>query len=220
VGEVAANRIRLGILALPLAGMLILLGDLILPNFGTLSDDAGYAETVVSTRYEVVASAYMLGDSLYLFGVFALYAYLANGPGERWGLAGLVFVVVWLVSQVIYYGSIASTEPTLGYQYLEGDKDAFMVYERTYFTDAVLFIFDWFAYPGFVLLGIGMWRSGTLPQGAVILGIAFLALNPVAYAVTADLALVTDLLLATASGWIAWVVWRQLSPAKAHSRVR
>ena len=54
----------------------------------------------------------------------------------------------------------------------------------------------------------------------MILAIAILVLNPVAYAVTVDLALVTDLLLTTAGAWIAWVVWRQLSPAKARPRVR
>ena len=205
---------------MPLAGILILLSDLILPGFGSLAEGAGYAETVVSRRFELVAGAYMLGDVLYLFGVFALYGFLASGPGERWGFAGLILVVLWLVSYIIYYGAIGLTEPALGRRYLEGDKDAFIAYDTGVFTDAVFFVFDWFGYAGFVLLGVGMWRSGALPQGAVILGLAFLVLNPVAYAVTANLALVTDLLLTTAGAWIAWVVWRQLSPEKARSRVR
>lgn len=214
------NRIRLGILALPVAGLLIFLGDLLLPEFGSLSDTAGYAKMVVSTKYQIVVGAYILGDTLYLFGVFALYAFLAGGPGERWGFIGLVFVVLWLVSEMIDYGSIAYTEPTLGYQYLDGNKDAFVDYEATFFTSTVWFVLDWFDYVGFGFLGVGMWRSGTLPQGAIILGIAFVALNPIAYAVSADLALVTDLLLAIAGGWISWVVWLHLSPVGARSRVR
>jgi len=200
--------------------MLILAGDLIVPGFGSLAEGAGYAEMVVSRSYEVVAIAYALGNTLYLFGVFALYAYLAGGRGERWGLIGLVLVVFWLVSFIIYYGATGFTEPALGRRYLGGDEDAFIVYDAGLFTDAVYFVFDWFGYAGFVLLGVGMWRSGTLPQGAVILALAFLALNPVAYAATNDLALVTDLLLVTAGGWISWVVWRQLSPTKTRSRVR
>lgn len=219
-GKVAVNRIRLGIFALPVAQILILAGDLLLPEFGALSDTAAYAEAVTSTKYQVVAGAYMLGDTLYLFGVFALYAFLVGGPGERWGLAGGILVVLWLVSNVIYFGSIASTEPTLGYQYLEGNKDAFIQYEATPFTDAVLFVLDWFIYAGILVLGIGIWRSGTLPQGAIILGIAWVILAPIAYGVSANLTLVTDLLIAIAAGWIAWVVWRQLSPAGARSRVR
>ncbi len=133
---------------------------------------------------------------------------------------GLVLVVFWLISYITYYGAIGFTEPALGQKYLEGNKDAFITYDTGLFTDAVFFVFDWFGYAGFVLLGVGVWRSGTLPQGAVVLAIAFLVLNPIAYAVTADLTLVTDLLMATAGGWIARVVWRQLSPEKARSRVR
>lgn len=162
----------------------------------------------------------MLGDTLYLFGVFALYAFLAGGPGERWGLVGLVLVVLWLVSNVIYYGSIAYNEPTLGYQYLEGNKDAFLQYKASPFTNAAWFVLDWFIYAGILLLGVGMWRSGTLPQGAIILGIAWLILGPIAYTVRADLVLMTDLLLVIATGWLAWIVWRQLSPARVRSRVR
>jgi hypothetical protein len=216
-GRVAANRIRLGILALPVAGVLVVVGDLILPSFGSLSEGASYAETVVSRRFELVASIYTLGDVLYLFGVFALYAFLASGPGERWGLAGLVLVVVWLVSINIYNGTVGFTEPALGRRYLDGNEEAFITYDSGLYTDAVFFALDWFGYVGFVLLGVGIWRSGTLPQGAAILGIASVVLGPVAYAVTADLALVTDLLLAAASGWIAWVVWRQLSPTNVRS---
>ncbi len=218
-GKVATSRIRLGILALPVATILILTGDLLLPEFGSLSDTAAYAQTVVSTKYQVVAGAYMLGDMLYLFGVFALYAFLAGGPGERWGLSGLVLVVLWLVSNVIYFGSIATTEPTLGLQYLEGNKNAFIQYEATPFIDAVFFIFDWFIYAGILLLGVGIWRSGTLPQGAVILGVAWVVLGPIAYGVSADLTLVTNVLLAISCGWIAWVVWRQSSPRNVRSRV-
>jgi hypothetical protein len=210
LGRVAANRIRLGILALPVGGMLILFGDLILPSFWSASEGASYAETVTTNRFELVACLYMLGNVLYLFGFFPLYAFLASGPGERWGLAGLVLVVLWLVSGIIYIGVTGITQPALGQKYLEGDKDAFIrAYDTGLFADAILFVYSWLQYPSFVLLGIGIWRSGPLPQGAVILGIASLALLPVAYAVTPNLMLVPDLLLAIASGWIAWVVWQE-----------
>lgn len=220
---IVANRIRLGILALPVAGMLILVGDLLLPAFGTLSGGAEYARMVVSTKYQIVSGLYALGDTLYLFGIFALYAFLAGGPGERWGLAGLVVTVVWLVSYVTYYGTIASVEPALGHRYLEGHEDAFKttVYNSAgHFNHAMFFVSVWFGYAGLALLGVGIWRSGPLPRGAVILGLAFVALNPIAYAVSNNLGLVGDLLLTGASGWIAWVVWRRRSPAKARQRVR
>lgn len=161
----------------------------------------------------------MIGDALYLFGVFALYAYLAGGPGERWGLAGLVLLVLWLVSNVVYFGSVAVTEPTLGHRYLSGDEDAFVDYAATPFNDAVHFVLDWAIYPGVLSLGVGNWRSGTLPQEAIGLGVAWAVLGPIAYAVSADLVLVTDLLIAVAGVWIAWVVWRRLSPTPSRPRV-
>lgn len=51
------DRIRLGILALPAAGVLILAGDVLLPGFGGLSDTAAYARTVISAEYQIAEGA-------------------------------------------------------------------------------------------------------------------------------------------------------------------
>lgn len=54
----------------------------------------------------------------------------------------------------------------------------------------------------------------------MILGIAFAVLTPIAWAVSAGLGFLGPLLLVTAEAWVAWAVWRQLSPMELRSRVR
>jgi hypothetical protein len=221
--EVAANRIRLGILALPMAGMLELATTVLVWSEDTRAD-RDWAELVVSTRYEAAQFVDLLSTVLYLFGIFALYACVAMTRGERWSLAGLIVLVGYMVSWAVITGTDASVDPFVGRQYLEGHEDAFAIYESGGYTgllnDAALFAYGWGQYAGFMLFGIGVWRSGLLPQGAVVLGIAFAVLTPIAWAVSAGLGFLGPLLLVIAEAWVAWAVWRQLSPMKLRSRVR
>ena len=223
LGEVAANRIRLGILALPVAGAMELVTTVLVWGEDTRAD-RDWARLVTSSRYEVAQSIDLLSMVLYLFGVFALYACVVGTRGERWALGGLIFLVVYMVSWVIVTGTAAAVDPFVGRQYLQGQEDAFAIYESSGYTGAlsgaVLFAYDWVQYAGFLLFGVGIWRSGWLPQGAVILGVAFAVLTPVAWAVSAGLGFLSPLLLVVAEVWVAWAVWGQLSPAKARPRVR
>ncbi len=221
-GKVALNRIRLGILALPVAGAMELATTVLVWSEDTRADRE-WAELVVSTRYETAQFADLLSAVLHLIGIFALYACVAMTRGERWALGGLIFLVVYMVSWVAITGAAASVDPFVGRQYLEGHKDAFAIYGSGGYTgfhsNAVLFAIDWFLYPGFVLFGVGIWRSGMLPQGAVILAIAFTVLTPVAGAVSAGLGFLGPLLLVIAEAWVAWAVWGSFSPTKARPRV-
>jgi hypothetical protein len=105
-----------------------------------------------------------------------------------------------------------------------GREDAFAIYDSRGYTgawsDTVLFAYDWGQYAGFLLFGIGIWRSGWLPQGAVILGIAFAVLTPVAWAVSSGLGFLGPLLIVIAEVWVAWAAWVQLSPTKARPQAR
>lgn len=217
------SRIRWGVLALPVAGMMELATIVLVWSEDTRAD-RDWAGLVVSTRYEAAQFVDLLSVVLYLFGLFALYACVAMTRGERWALAGLIFLVVYMVSWIVITGTDASVDPFVGRQYLEGHRDAFAIYESRGYTgllnDAVLFAYDWGQYAGFALFGIGIWRSGLLPQGAVILGIAFAVLNPVAWAVGPELGFLSPLLLVIAEAWVAWAVWGQLAPTKARPRVR
>jgi len=221
-GTVAVNRIRLGILALPIAGVMELATTVLVWSEDTRAD-RDWAELVVSTRYEAAQSIDLLSMVLYFFGVFALYACVVGTRGERWALGGLIFLVVYMVSWILVTGTAAAVDPFVGRQYLEGQEDAFAIYESRGYTgalsDAVLFAYDRVQYAGFLLFGIGIWRSGLLPQGAVILAIAFAVLTPVAGAVSAGLGFLGPLLLVIAEAWVAWAVWGRFSPTKARPRV-
>jgi len=186
--------------------------------------DRDWAELVVSTRYEAAQSIDLLSTVLYFFGIFALYACVVGTRGERWALGGLISLVFYMVSWVVITGADASVDPFVGRQYLEGREDAFAIYESRGYTgawsDTVLFAYDWGQYAGFLLFGIGIWRSGWLPQGAVILGIACAVLTPVAWAVSSGLGFLGPLLIVIAEVWVAWAAWVQLSPTKARPQAR
>ncbi len=220
---VAASQIRLGVLALPVAGALELATTLLVWGEDTRAD-RDWAELVVSTRYEAAQLVDVVSLVLYLFGAFALYAYLAATRAERWALGGLVFGVLYVVSSVIGIASDATVEPLVGRRYLEGHPDAFAVYGEVAKEDALPGLYTlthgWSGYVSFASFGVGIWRSGLLPQSAAILLAAFAVLTPVAYSVDAGLGFLGYLLMLIAAAWVAWAVWRQPSPAKSRPRVR
>jgi hypothetical protein len=85
----ANNLIRLGILALPLAGLLSLVG--LLSRYGTPNpriDPEAAARTAASAGY--FASQFLgnvVGLTMLIFGVLALTAYLANTRARKLALA-------------------------------------------------------------------------------------------------------------------------------------
>jgi hypothetical protein len=76
---------------------------------------------------------------------------------------------------------------------------------------------------GNVLLGVAVWRSGTLPKWAGVIWVAsalmFYVLGAVAGMLTTGASLPTQpvggLLIAISGGWIAWSVLRRPSSAQA-----
>ncbi len=219
-GRILVNRIRLGILALPIAGAMEL-ATTVLVWSGDTSADRDWAELVISVRYEVAQLTDLLALVLYLFGAFALYAYLARTRAEHWAIAGLILGVVYLVSLIVVTAIDTQVEPFVGQQYLEGRQSAVEIYEpRGQLPGFVSLTYDWSGYASFAFFSIAIWRSRLLPQGTVILLGAFAILTPVAFTVNTRIGFLGYLLIAIAEMWVAWVIWRQLAPAGARSRVR
>jgi hypothetical protein len=125
---VAEKRIRLGVLALPVAGALQLATVALVWGEDTRSD-RDWAELVVSARYEAAQVADLLSVIFYVFGFFALYACMARTRGEGWALGGLVLLVPFVLSFAVVQGTAAAVDPFLGRRYLQGDEDAFAIYE-------------------------------------------------------------------------------------------
>ena len=92
-----AKSIRLGMLALPLTGLLLIAAVLALssaPYLAADTDPGRTALSLVSMGYAVGMSLYIAGVTLALLGVIALVAYLSDSRGGRWAMAAMVPTIV------------------------------------------------------------------------------------------------------------------------------
>jgi hypothetical protein len=205
------NWIRAGLLALPLYGLL---------TFATTFDaqpdqvkhPEAWARYVSSTSYLVTHMLAATGGTiLAIFGVFALGAYLATSRSGRLGLAAMVTAAAG--HALLMVPSVISTfaTPAIAEAYLSGMKDVVTGVE---FHPAMMITYLlglFLAFVGNVLLGVAVWRSGTLPKWA---GAIWAASIPTFYLLGALLGIVTTggslltqpvgaLLMAIGGGWIA-----------------
>jgi len=229
-----AKWIRLGLLALPLYGLLTFWTTLD-PQPDPSTDFEAWAR-YVSTNYYVLS--HLLGSILGLvfaiFGVFSLGAYLAKDRAGRLGLVAMVITVAANALFLSLLGVSAFAAPQEGQAYLAGIEEfaqlepGFAVYAQgATFLVVILLLFV-----GNVLLGVAVWRSGTLPRWAGAIWVASaLLLYPLGLVIamtitgsTPPTALVGAMLVVISGGWIAWSVMRQPSSQvvgpEAQPRVR
>jgi hypothetical protein len=218
--------IRLGVLALPLAGLLALVGlysSFQLGTGGILS--TGDNEAIVSSSYYL---SQLLGNALALtvliFGVMALYAYLANSSVRALALGAMVLSIFGIALQLIDLGVFAFAIPALSQSFLEGHSESINILDYIFagpfriITTLALLLY----LAGFILWGVAIWRSGVLPKWAGVLVAAhapLLIFGPVSVASP----VVGALLALVGGGWVALSVLRS-SPAQvqaeAEPRVR
>jgi hypothetical protein len=216
-----ANWIRLGLLALPLYGLLTFWTTLD-PQPDPSTDYEAWARYVSSNYYVL---KHLLGSILGLvfaiFGVFALGAYLAKGRAGRMGLVAMVVTVTANALFLPLLGASTFAAPEEGQAYLAGIEEfaqldpGFALYvQGATFVLVIVLLFV-----GNVLLGVAVWRSETLPRGAGVLWLASAVLmyplgQVIAMTITGSTprtVLVGALLIVISGGWIAWSVMRQPS---------
>ena len=121
--------IRLGILALPLAGLLSLVGAL-----GGLSgpdpdvDPRGAAQAVSTTGYflsQFVGN--VLGVTLAIFGVIALFTHLANPRVGRMASWVMVLCILGFGLLLSFLGLPTYAIPAIGQEYLNGQQNAIQI---------------------------------------------------------------------------------------------
>ena len=220
------GSIRLGVLALPLAGLLALVGlysSFQLGTGGILS--TGDNQAIVSSGYYL---SQLLGNALALtvliFGVMALYAYLANSSVRALALGAMVLSIFGIALQLIELGVFAFAIPALSQSFLEGHSESINILDYIFagpfriITTLALLLY----LAGFILWGVAIWRSGVLPKWAGVLVAAhapLLIFGPVSVAGP----VVGALLALVGGGWVALSVLRS-SPAQvqaeAEPRVR
>ena len=182
-----------------------------------------WARFVSSNHYMLTHVIGSIGGAvLAILGVFALGAslgaYLANSRAGRLGLVALVVTVVGQAVGLVIGGISTFATPAIGQAFLSGFKDVMQIQfspvMSVIFALAILLMIV-----GNVLLGVAVWRSGTLPKWAGAIWLAsvllFYILGAVLGILTTGSSLPTQplgaLLIVISGTWMAWSVMRQPS---------
>lgn len=225
------NWIRVGLFALPVYGLLTGWATLD-PQPDQVEQTEKWARYVGSTYYLVDHVFGTIGGAtLAILGVFALGAYLARSRAGRLGLVAMVLTVIGQGLGLSIGGVTAFATNAIGRAYLAGVRDVMEV-EVSMAMTATLVLVIVLLLVGNVLLGVAVWRSGTLPKWAggiwVASALVFYVLGAAAGMLTTGASLPTQpvggLLIAISGGWKAWSALRRQSAepvdAQAQRRVR
>jgi len=228
--------IGIGLLGLPLYGALTFWSS-IDPQPDPNTRFEAWSRYVTTDHYvlaHVLGS--ILGLILAIFGTFALGAYLARSHAGRLGLMAMVVTVFGSTLFLPAMGVSTFSLPKEGQAYLAGieeyDKLPSNFADSVFVATSLLVIVLLFV--GNVLLGVAVWRSGTLPRWAGALWAAaavFMYPLGIVYAVailgvqsTPRTVLVGALLIVISGAWMAWSVLRRPSAepvgVQAKPRVR
>ena len=218
-----ARWIGIGLLGLPLYGALTFLSSL-----DPQPDPNTHLEAwsrFVTTDFYVLKHLFasILGIVFVIFGTFALGAYLATSRAGRMGLAAMVVTVFGTALFLTIGGVSTFSAPEEGQAVLAGLEEyeslppifANTVFMATFGVAVLLMLV------GNVLLGVAVWRSGTLPKWAGALWVAGSAL-PLLGQMYIMLPIGADstpptvvpmgaVLLVMGGAWMAWSVLRRPS---------
>jgi hypothetical protein len=207
--------IRLGLLTLPLAGLLLAWATIATSAFFDFRD-AVVGPEEVARAYNSLGYflsqfvGYVVGLTLLTVGVFALTVYLSEFRRERWTLVAMVLSILGIGLLLSHYGLSTYALPVLGKAYLNSVQNA-VVLANTILLDgltrSVLYVAFLLYSAGFILFGFGVWGSGTLPKWAGVI----LALHaPLLAAPLPNLfSVLGALLLLVGGGWITFAVLRR-----------
>src|SRR5215218_1705258 len=207
--------IRLGLLTLPLAGLLLTWGAIATSAFFDFPDAVVGPEEAARayTSLGYILSqflGYLVGLTLLTVGVFALTVYLSEFRRERWTLVAMLLSILGIGLLLSHYGLSTYAVRALGKAYLDGVQNA-VVLANTILLDgltrSVLYVAFLLYSAGFILFGFGVWGSGALPKWAG----ALLALHaPLLTAPLPELfSVLGALLLVVGGGWIMFAVLRR-----------
>src|ERR687889_2708002 len=206
--------VRLGLLTLPLAGLLVTWAAIASSAFfdfsGTAIDPQEAATAYASLGYFLSQFVgYILGLTFLTLGIFALTVYLSEVRGERWTLLAMVLSIVGIGLLLSHYGLRTYAVPALGGAYLDGAQNAVELANAIFCdpTQSVFYVAFLLYSAGFILFGFAVWGSGTLPRWAGVL----LAIHaPLLSGPLPDLfSVLGALLLLVGGGWVTFAVLRR-----------
>jgi hypothetical protein len=226
--------IGVGLLGLPLYGALTFWSSL-----NPQPDPSTHYEAwshFVTTNHWVLTHVLgtILGLILAIFGTFALGAYLTTSSAGRLGLVAMIITVLGSALFLPAVGVSAFAAPEEGQAYLAGIEEFAKLpptFSDTVFAATSLLVVV-LLFLGNVLLGVAVWRSGTLPKWAGALwAAAAVLMYPLGLVVAATVTgstpptvLAGALLIVIGGAWLAWSVLGRPSTeavgVKAQPRVR
>lgn len=166
------NLIRFGILTLPLAGVLGLIGLLSRYNTPNPRIDPEAAARAAGSMGFFVSQflGNVLGLTILIFGVLALTGYLANTRARKLALVAMIFSILGIAPVLSVVGVTTYALPVLGRAYLNGQQGTLAIVDAIFNNPLrIIFVFVFLFYAaGFVLFGISIWRSGVLRRGAAL----------------------------------------------------
>jgi hypothetical protein len=217
------NSTRLGVVAIPVYGLLVFLSTLShQPDYRT--DFPAYAEYVTTSSFLVshlVGS--ILGTTIGLVGVLALGVVLATTTGvRRLALRGLVLSVAGMAFIMTLFGAATFAQPAIGRAYLAGHQAAVAINSDLYGAPAVVVgLTGGLLYSaGSALLGVALWRAGRLPRWTGALYAAAVPLISIIGLVVGVAQPIGAVLIIISGAWIASTVWARpvgpRAPSQAH----
>jgi hypothetical protein len=167
----------------------------------------------------------ILGLIFAIFGTIALGAYLTRSRAGRLGLMAMVITVFGSALFLTVGGVSAFAAPEQGQMHLEGIegyREMPSILAQTVFI-ATFGVSSLLLFVGNLLLGVAVWRSGTLPRWAgALLAAAAVFMYPLGLLITAlvtssttPTVLVGALLIVIGGGWMAWSVLHRPSAEAA-----
>jgi hypothetical protein len=162
---VFSQRVSLGAIALILAGLTLLPQGILTANVPTAPEqNLAFAAGANSLSYRVSLALVGISMALFILGIFALYAHLSQTRQEKVAFAGLLVTVGFLALFLPIIGFAAFVVPAIGALIEQGHMEMLAVMDATFKEPFI--ITQFFAgilwNIGGILLGIAVWRSGTL----------------------------------------------------------
>jgi hypothetical protein len=159
------KRISLGGIALILAGLTLIPQGILTVNVPSAPEqNLEFVTGANLSNYRLAMMLIGISLALFILGVFALYAYLSRTKQERVAFAGLIVTVGFLGLFLPLIGFGAYVVPAIGSLVAQGRVEMAAVMEQI--SREPFIVVPFFAgilwNIGNLLMGIAIWRSGTL----------------------------------------------------------
>lgn len=167
-----ASRIRIGVLAFPISGV-VGAGAALVPGIGISPavDPAGFAQAANNVGQANLAGIVSL--VFLLFGFQALRSFLERNSIDKWAFPGMILSTIGTALFLPFLGIIAFAAPVAGRLYLNGQLQAVsIISEATGTSNPLALAFGGvsilFSVLGAILFSMAIWRSGKLPKWSAL----------------------------------------------------